>query len=91
MYQLRYSKQALKQLHKLDMPTRIILIKWIEHNLLNCGNPYTIPQYKELKGNLSNYIRYRVGNYRIICTVFEQILTIEIVSVGHRKEVYRQK
>ena len=91
MYKLQYSKQALKQLHKLDKPIRLILIKWIENNLLYCDNPYAIPQYKELKGNLSSYIRYRVGNYRIICTVYEQILTIEIVSVGHRKEVYRRK
>ena len=90
MYQLEYTKQAIKQLRKLDKSTRTLLMKWIETNLLNCDNPYAISHFKELKGNLSNYARYRVGNYRIICTICDQQLIIEIVSVGHRKEVYKR-
>lgn len=90
MYTLQYTKQAIKQLSKPDKPTRILLVKWIENNLMNCDNPYTIPQYKELKGKLSDYVRYRVGNYRIICRVCDQMLIIENVSVGYRREIYKR-
>jgi len=33
--------------------------------------------------------RLRIGNYRALYTVDDQTRTIEIISVGHRKEIYR--
>ncbi|TXI92006.1 MAG: type II toxin-antitoxin system mRNA interferase toxin, RelE/StbE family, partial [Neisseriales bacterium] len=30
-----------------------------------------------------------VGNYRILCVIKDNIVTIEVVSIGHRKEVYK--
>ena len=33
--------------------------------------------------------RMRVGNYRIIYDVFAKILVIEVIKVGHRKDVYK--
>lgn len=43
---------------------------------------------KKLAGNL-NYYRIRIGDYRVIYSVHENILTIEIIRIGHRKDVYR--
>ncbi|MBP6813193.1 MAG: type II toxin-antitoxin system RelE/ParE family toxin, partial [Saprospiraceae bacterium] len=28
------------------------------------------------------------GNYRIIYDIFDEILVVEIVAVGHRKDIY---
>lgn len=36
MYQVEYTPMAVKQLKKLDKPTRAILIGWIEKNLVGC-------------------------------------------------------
>ena len=44
---------------------------------------------KALKGNLSGYWRYRVGDYRIICQIQEAELIILVIELGHRKGVYR--
>ncbi|MFP4168301.1 MAG: type II toxin-antitoxin system RelE family toxin [Desulfonatronovibrionaceae bacterium] len=33
--------------------------------------------------------RLRIGNYRIIYSIFKDILTIEIIKVGHRKNAYK--
>ena len=38
-YTLRYSKQAIKELKKLDPYTKKIIKGWIEKNLLDCENP----------------------------------------------------
>lgn len=40
-------------------------------------NPYTYPNIKNLKGNLSSYYRYRVGDYRVIYEIFDsKVVTI---------------
>jgi len=41
---------------------------------------------KPLRHSLSGYRRLRVGDYRIIYRVIEH--TVNIVKIGHRKEVY---
>ena len=42
---------------------------------------------KKLKGKEG--FRIRVGDYRILYIIVEKELKIEIISIGHRKDVYR--
>jgi mRNA interferase RelE/StbE len=44
---------------------------------------------KSLVGELEGMIRYRVGDYRLICRLEDQTLTILVIEVGHRREIYR--
>ena len=44
---------------------------------------------KALTGTLGGLWRYRVGDYRIICDISEDILRILVVRVGHRSQIYR--
>ncbi|GDX84259.1 plasmid stabilization system [Methylococcaceae bacterium] len=46
--------------------------------------------YKKLTGSQQSY-RIRVGNYRVVYSLFEQQLMIEIVKIGDRKDVYGNK
>ena len=89
MYKVVFSEKAKKELKKLDKQVQRKLLNWIIKNLDGCSNYKAIPNYKELKGNLSEYFRYRIGNYRIICTIENDELIIQIISVGHRKNVYK--
>jgi mRNA interferase RelE/StbE len=36
-------------------------------------------------------LRLRVGDYRIIYTVQDEVLTLLVVTVGHRRDVYRRR
>ena len=49
-------------------------------------DPY---QGKALKGQLKGRYSYRVGSYRIIYSVHQHILTVYVIDVGHRRDVYR--
>ncbi len=49
-------------------------------------NPYP-PGVRKLSGAQHTY-RIRVGDYRIIFSIFAAELVIEIIRVGHRKDVY---
>jgi len=51
------------------------------------GNPIP-PVARKLIGR--DTYRLRVSDYRIIYSIQKNILTIEIVSVGHRRDVYRK-
>jgi mRNA interferase RelE/StbE len=43
---------------------------------------------EKLSGNLDGY-RVREGNYRILYSVDDEKLLVDVVKVGHRKDVYR--
>ncbi|MGP6489480.1 type II toxin-antitoxin system RelE family toxin [Duffyella gerundensis] len=43
---------------------------------------------KPLKGELGEFWRYRVGDYRILCEIRDDELIILAATIGHRREVY---
>lgn len=45
---------------------------------------------KAMKGEYAGCWRYRVGKYRIICSLHDEILLIEVIRVGHRSDVYKK-
>lgn len=77
-----------KEFKKLDRPVQKILKAWIEKNLIDCVNPRQ--HGKALKGNLQEFWRYRVGDYRILATIQDDRLIILAMSVGHRKNIYEK-
>ncbi|MBE3061911.1 MAG: type II toxin-antitoxin system RelE/ParE family toxin, partial [Cutibacterium acnes] len=44
---------------------------------------------KPLTGDLSGLWRYRIGDYRLICTLNDDRLIILALSIGHRRDIYR--
>ena len=45
---------------------------------------------KPLTGPLGNLWRYRVGDFRVICSIEDEVLLILVVEIGDRKDVYRK-
>jgi mRNA interferase RelE/StbE len=44
---------------------------------------------KALHASLENYWSYRVGDYRLICEIKDQVLVVLVVEIGHRSDDYR--
>lgn len=86
-YEVLFSERALKQLKKLDKYTQRMIISWIDKNLVGCKNPRQ--HGKALVGNFKGHWRYRVGDYRLICTIEEEKIIIYVMNIGHRKEIYQ--
>ncbi|MBQ7891053.1 MAG: type II toxin-antitoxin system RelE/ParE family toxin [Erysipelotrichaceae bacterium] len=87
MYQVKFTDFAIKQLKKLDKQTVRLLKNWIVKNLVDCDDPRV--HGKALTGNLKGIWRYRVGDYRLFAEINDFVLTILIIDVGHRKDVYK--
>lgn len=85
-YSVDYTPQAYKALKKLDKPTRMLLLNWIEKNLIGCANPRQ--HGKALTANRSGQWRYRIGDYRLIAEIEDDKIIILILAVGHRREIY---
>ncbi len=87
-FHVQYTKAALKQLKKMDRFDAQLIVSWIGKNLEGCDDPRV--HGKGLTANRSGEWRYRVGSYRILCVIKDDILVIEVFSIGHRSTVYRQ-
>ncbi len=81
---INYTATAKKTLQKLERQTANRIMKYVDEM---ASNPRA--KGKALSGSLGELWRYRVGDYRIICEIQDEKLTVLVVRVGHRREVYR--
>lgn len=51
-------------------------------------HPYYHPNIKSLKGNFAGFYRFRIGEYRVIFEVDENIKQVRVINIAHRSEVY---
>ena len=85
-YQVRFAEKAFKQFSKLDKPVQKLILNWLMKNLEGSVDPRQ--KGKALVSNHSGEWRYRVGDYRLIADIQDDIVTILIIAVGHRKDIY---
>ncbi len=85
-YRVELTEQAKKQLTKLDKHTAALIIGWLRKNLEGCADPRR--HGKCQSDNRSGQWRYRVGDYRLIAQIEDSKITILVLSIGHRRDVY---
>jgi mRNA interferase RelE/StbE len=84
MYKVIIDKQILKSLDKIPV-VYLSNIKKAVNNLANNPRP---PGSIKLAGSKNSY-RIRVGIYRIIYIIEDNILTVEIIKIDNRSNVYK--
>ncbi|MFZ0955894.1 MAG: type II toxin-antitoxin system RelE/ParE family toxin [Candidatus Sulfotelmatobacter sp.] len=82
-----YTQTARKQLKKLDKPMARRILDLMDGRVAKQENPRTLG--KALSGPLGTLGRYRIGDYRVICEIQHSAVTILVIRIGHRGEVYR--
>jgi mRNA interferase RelE/StbE len=75
-------KRVLKSLEKINEP----YYSKIKTAILNLAKNPRPTGYKKLKGR--DGFRIRVAHYRIIYDIFDNILTVDVIDLGHRKDIY---
>ena len=88
-YEVKFTESAEKDLKKLNKSIAKLLKKWISENLIGTQNPKQ--RGKALTGNFKGLWRYRVGSYRIVAEIKNDILLILIIEISDRKETYKDK
>jgi mRNA interferase RelE/StbE len=81
-----FDQRALRELQKLDRQAQKEIIAYLEKRIATKEDPRRFG--KPLRAQLVGLWRYRVGDYRILCQLKDDVLLVLVVSVGHRKNVY---
>ena len=86
-YTVVFDAKALKTLDAVDKMQSRLILAWIDKNLNGTKDPRVLGN--PLKGKLSSYWRYRVGQYRILVELLDKELVIVIITIGYRKDFYK--
>ena len=84
-YRTEFTSSATRDFSKLTEDIRQRLMPKIDA-LAHDPRPMGV---QKLQGRENRY-RIRVGDYRIVYEIQDEILVVLIVRVGHRREVYRR-
>ncbi|TLU83897.1 MAG: type II toxin-antitoxin system RelE/ParE family toxin [Chlorobium sp.] len=83
-WKIELTASAEKELAKMDKAVARRNIKYLRDRV--AIDPRT--SGKALRGDHSGLWRYRVGDYRVICEIYDDKISVLVVHVGHRKEAY---
>ncbi len=86
-WRVEVSHTAAKQIAKLDRPMQQQIIRYLRERIEASADPRRFG--KALRGEKKGLWRYRVRDYRLICDIRDAERTVELLTVAHRKEVYR--
>ena len=88
IYHVEFTKYALREIKKIDKATAFLITGWIRKNLEGCENPRI--HGKGITADKTGQWRYRVGDYRIMAQIQDEKVTILVVNIGHRREIYKK-
>jgi mRNA interferase RelE/StbE len=85
---IEFDPSAVKELDKLDSQQAKRILRFLFDRVAHLDDPRSIGE--ALKGSRFNTLwKYRVGDYRIITSIEDNVTRILVVKVGDRKGVYR--
>jgi mRNA interferase RelE/StbE len=84
VWQIEWKNIAKKDLESLDRPIQKKILLYLREHVTEDPRRFG----KALVSDKAGLWRYRVEKYRIICQIKDDTVTVLVVAVGHRKDVY---
>lgn len=79
---------AARELSKIDHQHARRILRFLTERVAPLDDPRSLGE--ALKGSRpGEFWKYRIGDYRVIASIEDGVLRITVVSVGHRREIYR--
>ncbi len=85
-WSVEWDDAAAKELRKLDRQAQLDILRYFRERIATDEDPHRFG--KPLSRELASLWRYRVRNYRMICSIEEDKLVVLVLRVGHRKDIY---
>jgi mRNA interferase RelE/StbE len=85
MWQVVYKKSVSSDLRKISHENQYLIRRAIEDKLMTDPSRFGSPLRRDLKG----LMKLRVGDYRVIYSIEKSTVTVFVIKIGHRKEVYK--
>ena len=87
-WRIEFVPAAAKELKKLGKTEAARIITTLETRIAELDDPRTLGS--ALTGELGGLWRWRIGDYRVVARIEDERITILVVRVAHRREVYRR-
>ena len=84
---IEFVPAAAKELKALDRQAARRIVKTLEERIAAADDPRTLGS--ALGGEHAGYWRWLIGDYRVIARIEDERVTILLVRMAHRREVYR--
>ena len=85
-YKVKFDIKAIRMLGKIDKTQAERIYSWVMSKIDGCVNPRAFGKPVS-DPNVGNW-RYRIGAYRVVCEIQDNVCTVLVVRVGHRRKVY---
>jgi mRNA interferase RelE/StbE len=86
---ISFDPRAERDLLHLDRSVQRQIIRYLETRVAFSEDPILLG--KPLSGSLAGLWRYRVENHRVVCQIQREQITVLVVAVGHRKDIYKKQ
>ena len=87
VWRVEFDRGAARDLRKLGPDAELRVLRYLRERIVGSDDPRRLGQ--ALTGDRKGLWRYRVGDYRIVASIEDDRLVVLVVTVGHRREVYR--
>jgi mRNA interferase RelE/StbE len=89
-WQIEFDDKAKKDLAGVDKTVAKRITAFLRERVAQLDDPRSIGE--ALKGSkLGAFWKYRVGDYRIIASIEDDVLRVLVVRIGNRRDVYRKR
>jgi mRNA interferase RelE/StbE len=85
---IEFDTAAQRELNKLDPAISRRILKFLLGRVAKLDDPRSIGE--RLQGRLHHLWKYRVGDYRILCSFRQEVLVVLVLEIGHRREIYKR-
>ena len=86
IWKVEFDERARKELRKLDRQAQTNILFYLRDRITTHEEPRRFGD--PLRKDTSGFWKYRIGPYRIICDIRDSVVTVRVLCVGHRKNVY---
>jgi len=83
-WRIEFEDAAKKEFARLDRQAQKRIRKYLRERVSENPRDFGEP----LRKNLSGLWKYRVGDYRVVAKIIDDIVLVLVLRIGHRSKVY---
>ena len=86
-WSVEWDEAARRELRKLDRTIQQRILRFFRERIMVDDDPRRFG--KALQHELQGFWRYRIGDYRVVCQIQDEYITVLVLALGHRRHIYR--
>ena len=88
-WSIEFDPSAFAELERLDPPIQKRILSYLRGRIATAEDPRRFA--RPLRGEKVGLWRYRVGAYRLVCSIEENPDRVRVLRIGHRRDVYEDR